>query len=111
MATRMMGFLHLSSGPVDDFGPGNFAMTTGYLEAPTPGECLALPRSQAACALCKSPKPYGQRMSVSLEAAEQEIATALNQVGLSLPAALLAACIATKAPARPEDEVVAIITQ
>ncbi len=50
-------------------------------------------------------------MSISLEAAEQEIVTALTQEGLSRPAAVLAVVMATRAHARPEDELVEIVRQ
>ena len=50
-------------------------------------------------------------MAISLEAAEQEIATALTQAGLSRPAGVLAVVMATRAHARPEDELVEIVRQ
>jgi hypothetical protein len=50
-------------------------------------------------------------MAISLEAAEQEIANALTQAGLSRPAGVLAVVMATRAHARPEDELVEIVRQ
>jgi hypothetical protein len=50
-------------------------------------------------------------LSIALRRTEQEIADSLTRTGLSAPVSVLAVVMATRAHARPEDEVVEIIRQ